>query len=328
MDMTAGGAVGQPLTVLGNVVINGSLALSTTAGGDIKVGGNWTRGALGAFSPFGRAVTFNGAGTQSITAANETFNYLTVDKPSGNLTIALTTGTVFVTATVGDVLQIINAGGIDLNGQSLTLSNNGGNILVSGGARNITGAAGSTFTISGASAGLAKTVTTAGGGTLTLASNVLVILNKGIDFGASVSTVNGTLQINSGGFVQTNPPTYGNASLLKYNTGTTFGLGSEWKTGASGTGVPQNVQLSTAGTVLDFGSVNTSRTARGNVTIDPSTTLILSTVIGGDLNVGGNWTNGGAFISNNRTVTFNGAANQTIGGVNSTTFGFLTISNT
>ncbi len=48
----------------------------------------------------------------------------------------------------------------------------------------------------------------------------------------------------------------------------------------------------------------------------------------GNMNVAGNWTNNGSYIHNGGTVTFNGAAAQTIGGSVDTTFAYLTINNT
>src|SRR5439155_25855734 len=96
----------------------------------------------GTFLANGFLVTFDGTGTQTISRGvpgTETFSSVAVDKASGtlNLNDAVSTS-VNLSGSTGDVLQLLNAGGINLGGNILTLLNNGGNILVSGGARNIT----------------------------------------------------------------------------------------------------------------------------------------------------------------------------------------------
>ena len=78
----------QPLTVNGNVSIGttGSLSLSDASGGDIKVGGNWTRTGSGVFTPKSRAVFFINSGTSTVTTASAaSFDVLIVDKTSGGL---------------------------------------------------------------------------------------------------------------------------------------------------------------------------------------------------------------------------------------------------
>ena len=66
LDMSANGGIGtnQPLTVLGSVEVDGTLILSNQSGGDLFVGGDWTR--IGTLTTNGRRVTFNGAGAQAI----------------------------------------------------------------------------------------------------------------------------------------------------------------------------------------------------------------------------------------------------------------------
>ncbi len=329
-------------TVPGNLTIGiGALVLNASSG-DLKIGGNWARSVSGTFTPNNRAVWFNGTGTQTIAATSgaETFNYLIVDKSAGDLTLsspALTSVT--VNATSGDALQILNSGGIDLNGQTLTMSGIGGNFKVSGGARSVTGTG--TFAVLGS-----KTVASASGGTLSFGSNVTVVASAGFDFGSGLSTVNGTCQLNSGGFVNTNPPVYGSSSTLKYNSGGTYGRGAEWSA-TSGAGYPAHVQISNS-TILDLGNggAGTARQISGSLTIDigstlsmavnPMTasltvsgnaaingTLALSSSSGGDFNLGGDWSHTGTFTPNNRVVTFNGTGAQGLTGA--TTFDYLTI---
>ena len=211
------------------------------------------------------------------------------------------------------------------------------------------------------SSGPANVTILQGGMTLNAAANRTVSgifqTSAGVSLSATL-TLNGTVQINAGGFFN-NSPIYGSSSLLKYNTGTTYGRGVEWMVG-SGTigttaGYPNDVQVSNnttlnvpntgsgsfntamgmardltidAGSALymDFGGNNNksgSLTVRRNVVINGS--LSLGNAIGGDMNVAGNWTNAGTFTHNTRLVTFNGASAQTLTG--NTTFDYLTLNN-
>lgn len=169
-----------------------------------------------------------------------------------------------------------------------------------------------------------------------------VDVNNGVNFGNTLSTVNGTMTINNGGWVNTNPPTYGTSSLLKYNTGATYGRGFEWST-TSGPGYPNDVQISNATTInypnVGGGAFSTNLGIRRNLTIDAGSNLYmdynswsasgsltvggnvtsagdlsLGNQVGGDIYVGGNWVRtSGNFYPNNRAVFFNGASgNQTI----------------
>jgi hypothetical protein len=161
-------------------------------------------------------------------------------------------------------------------------------------------------------------------------------------------TLNGTCQINAGGFF-TGAPTYGSSSLLKYNTTGTYGRGSEWSA-TSGAGYPANVQISN-NTTLDLGNggTGTARQCSADLTIDAGSaltmnnggnamtaaltvngnfnfagTLTLSSLGGGDIKVGGNWvfTTGGAFNSNGRAAFFIGSGTQTISRSAAGTFNF------
>ncbi|HST52682.1 MAG TPA: C25 family cysteine peptidase, partial [Pyrinomonadaceae bacterium] len=340
----------QPLVVLGSVNINGNLTLSTVTGGDLTLGGNWTRNsATGTFTPNGRAVSFNGAGTQTValtSASSETFAYLVVDKPGGNLTLSSTPATsVIVTSPGGgSALQLINAGGIDLGtaGNGLTLNGSvaGTNVLVGGAAapltRTVTGTG--TFAVTGGD----KSVTNNNGKTLVFDTGVNVTLNKGMDFGALLSTVNGTLTVGGGGFVANNAPTYGAASTLLYDCACVFGRGAEWTGATSGPGTPNNVTTNT-NTDVDLGSTTPGTALQaagnldaksggrflmvlddnshamtsplsvfGNVLVEPGGTLRLSIVSGGDLKVRGDLTNNGTLTTNNRAVFFEGTATENL----------------
>lgn len=200
-----------------------------------------------------------------------------------------------------------------------------------------------------------QNVTVQGSGGLTMsvarAANGLFQYAAAVN-GADNLTLNGTAQVNTGGFVS-GSPTYGSSSLLKYNTGGTYGRNGEWLPGASsGSGYPNNVQIGN-NTTLDLPNSSTSSPFQmaGSLTIDSGSTiqmagatpltqplnvlgsvtvngtLTLSTASGGNLSVGGDWANNSTFTSNSRTVTFNGSSAQIIAGSSSTAFGGLTISN-
>jgi hypothetical protein len=77
-------------TTCGDLINNGTLTLSSTAGNNLFVGGNWNRSATGLFNANDRAVTFNGATNTSITANNgQHFPYLYIQKTSSTNKVSL-----------------------------------------------------------------------------------------------------------------------------------------------------------------------------------------------------------------------------------------------
>ncbi len=97
--------------------------------------------------------------------------------------------------------------------------------------------------------------------------------NVGASFGAGTS-LTGTLEIGTGGFISTNPPIgfYGTGAILKFNQGAlaTYDVNSGDKTWST-TEVPQNITV-TSGKV----KVNENRTATGNLIISVDGTLELA----------------------------------------------------
>jgi hypothetical protein len=196
-------------------------------------------------------------------------------------------------------------------------------------------------------------VTGTAGLTMNVARTVGILFQTtAVVAGTSSLTCNGTCRINAGGSFTT-APTYGSSSLLQYNTSGTSLRGAEWSA-TSGAGFPNDVQVSNS-TTFDLGAgtggTTTARAIARNLTIDAGSTLttnvggnrmtatltvpgnlllngslILSSMNGGDLIVGGNWTNNSTFTNNGRTVTFNGASAQTVTGA--TSFTGLTLANT
>ena len=120
-------------------------------------------------------------------------------------------------------------------------------------------------------------------------------------------TVNGTLQLNSGGYVSSNTPVYGASSTLLYNT--TYGVGLEWTTTGTtaGAGIPNNVTIQNSAAVTY--SAGATRGMAGNLNIASGSSLTSGDV----LNVKGTTTNAG-------TLTNNAAANLTGVVTNSGTF--------
>lgn len=338
------------LTIGKDIVINGNLSLSDAAGGDIKVGGNWSRAASGsAFTPKSRAVYFNAAsGNQTISrTGGEIFDYLVVEKTSGNLVL---NDNVSTNASSGNVLQLLG-GNIDLNGKSFSMNNAGGNILASGAVRTIVGTnSAANFYINGY-----KTVTSASSGTLVFDNNVTVQANAAINFGAMLSTVNGVLQLNSGSYVDINAPYYGNASLLKYNTTGFYDRRVEWSGNAvTDPGYPNDVLVTNNTTLQPGGAggsfVSTAFNALRDVSIDAGSAIYMdataklmlvplrtgrdltiagslsaSTTVGGDVYVGRNWLRTGTFTHNNRAVFFNSGQNSTITATGGQSFAYLYI---
>jgi hypothetical protein len=172
-----------------------------------------------------------------------------------------------------------------------------------------------------------------------------LILQRGILVKYGSFTMDGTLQINSGGYIRGDGtmsggsvadiklPVYGANSTLIYNVAT-YGVGFEWTANAaSGAGVPRNVTIGNGVNTPLLLSGAQYRQDTGNVLISASSGLTLSSSSGGDLNVGGNFTNNGTFTHNSRMVEFVGGAAQTINGTlngasSTNNFSTLKISNT
>jgi len=206
-----------------------------------------------------------------------------------------------------------------------TLTASANTLTISNNASATTFANSGTLTASGT-----HTVTFAGSGTHTISGTQTfqnVTTTTGVNFGAnSTISATGAFQINGGGFVSTNAPTYAAGSTLFYNVAT-YGASAEWATGvATGQGVPSNVTIGNGiSTFLNFGASAAYRRATGNVTIPSLSGLTLSTAGGGDLQVGGNFTNNGSLTNNGRWVIFNGSSAQTLTG--NTTFDNLRLNN-
>jgi CSLREA domain-containing protein len=321
-------------TTYTNLKLSGSGTKTTVASLTTTINANGGVEMSGGATPPTFAV--GAGGTFSVNATGTTISY--------TATGAQTTGTEWVSnfqnATINNAASVtlggaksingtlaLSNGTFDLNTLNLTLATAGGGITANGGARTITNG---TLSVTGS-----KSVTQNGGGSVVFGANLIVQLTSGMNFGSNLSTLNGTLRINTGGFANTNGPTYGSSSLLQYNTGATYGRASEWLAVTSGQGYPNNVQLSN-NTNLDLpnGSAGAFFQMAGNLTIDSGSTMnlngspamtqpltvigsvvnngtvTLSTNSGGGLTVRGDLTNAGTFTSNAGTLTFSGTGAQ------------------
>jgi hypothetical protein len=135
------GASAQARIMRGDLSISSGagLVLSTTAGGNLNIGGNWTRAATGIFTNNARTVTFNGTlNNQTITVTGggtETFGYLTINKPDAfpNLVMAGAPNATNVTVNGNPAsgapsnALVITNGNLDLTQNTFTFNSWNGN---------------------------------------------------------------------------------------------------------------------------------------------------------------------------------------------------------
>ncbi len=330
-----------------STVISGAGTFAVTAGGTLGIGstvGIASSGATGNVQtttrtfPAGANYVYNGVANQITgTGLPATVNTLAINNTgtTGNNTVTLSAIT-GITATTNSL--ILTAGNFDLNSKQLSIPA-GGTVAGTGG--NFTATAGPLYFVG------AGTVS----GTINLPS---VVINLGVNFGTA-ATVLTSLQINSGGFINTNVPTYGSGSTLIYNSGTTYGRALEWSA-TSGPGYPYHVTLQ-GNTTLDLGNggTGTARQMAGDLTVTNGSTLTLnnsgnvmtaaltvigsvnnnsggtitlSSSIGGDIKVQGDITDNGTFNFNSRAVFFQGSNTQSIQGSGTFDIPFVRINKT
>lgn len=260
------------ITIAGDFSCSGTTTLSSNSGGDLILQGNGSFPSGSTFTANNRALVFTGSADQTLTMSGTgSVAYLLVNKPSGDLVLG---SGITVNGSTGNILQIQNDGGIDLNGQTLTVSGTGTGILVAGTngatARRIEGASGTLLLQTGT-----QTISSSDSRTLSIGSNIMMSLTAGCDFGASLTTINGTLRLNPGGFVSTNAPVYAAGSVLSYNTGGVYGRALEWSS-TSGAGYPHHVSVSGNTTVNLSNGGSAIRQLAGNLSVESGSTLSLN----------------------------------------------------
>ncbi len=250
---------------------NRQITLGSSIGHDLNVAGNWTNLNTSAGQGLvhnNRAITFNGSGDQVIqnNSGTATLGYLLIDKSSGTVKIQdsgfPTDINLTGTGSPARVLQLLNTVGLDLNGRTLTIKGEQArSILINSTGRTITGSAGSALVFEGGTG--SASVDVSGSGTLVCGDNVVIRVAKGIDFGASRTTINGTLQIDPNGFLSTNSPTYGSSATLRYATGDYNTTNVEWPN----TGGPANVSIALT-SASNSVSLNSDKSITGVLTFN------------------------------------------------------------
>lgn len=338
----------------GNITVNGTLIASTSVGGDFNFAGDWTRGASGVFTTNTRSVTFNGTTLQSIgsSGSNTTFAAVIVANAAGvQLTddalataFTLNTGSIFNLNT--KKLTLVNSGtrtltiqtGATLNAGTGTIEFDGNGLFSCSGTFN----RGTSLVIFGGTPGNSTTLS---GSVAINFHDISIIGDANFRTDALRGRLSGTMSIGPAGYVS-NPPIYESGSTLRYNGGGNYNRTTEWDgttlqnvTIANGTNLDMAtseadrfISLNMAGNLLlQNGSITldntySALTVGGNVTLESGTSLTLSTDIGGDLYIGGNFVvNSTGFNANTRTVRFNGSGAQSISGTQEPTFQYLEI---
>ncbi len=257
------------LSVMNNSGTNYNYFTGESAASDYfrsKATGNWNtssswESSVNGSSNWVAATLVPGNSASGITILNGHNITLDANVSISNLTI--NTGATF---TASDATPRILTISKSAAGSSTTLANSG---------TWANGVGGSTLVFTGApSSGDAVHATTG-----TIAFQNLTVnktggsSNVGASFGAGTS-LTGTLEIGTGGFISTNPPTgfYGTGAILKFNQGAlaTYDVNLGDKTWST-TEVPQNITV-TSGKVR----MNENRTATGNLIISVDGTLELA----------------------------------------------------
>lgn len=336
------------LTVKGNLLLNGSLALSNSAGGDFVLEGNWERnGTTGVFTSNNRAVFFTGLTSQHVRViggGTENFAYLLINKPTAGTYVRMFNTTpdqtdLRITGTSGAVLQLLNNGGLDINGRTVgidQISNTAAPAvwIEVNGAREIINSAGigngefrfySSTNPNQPTWYTSAVKNVSGVGTLTFEDNVLMTIADGAcDFGVSagnpITFIKGVLQVKLGASVgQTmNSCFYATGSTLRFANTVDYQIPANDKTWASGAinsglpGIPYNVEILDNGTDL---TLNSARALKNNLTITNGT-FTINIGAGSEFSLGGNWSRSGvssAFNNNaGARVVFRGTSPQTI----------------
>ncbi len=128
-------------------------------------------------------------------------------------------------------------------------------------------------------------------------------------------TLNGTTQINTGGYFSASSPTYGGSSTLIYNPGGNYNTSYEWVTGGTvGSGVSQNVIVQNNTNL----NVSGAHTVPGTLTVDSGSTIAFdnSLTVNGSATINGTaQINTGGYFANSPTYGSSALLIYNTGGV-------------
>lgn len=253
-------SIGSTATATTTAVSSSSDYFRSKSTGNWNTAGSWESSANGS-SNWITATLVPGSSASGITILSG--HNITLDANISVSNLIISSGATF---TASDATPRILTISKSTAGSSTTLSNSGTWANGTGGSTVVfTGAPSggdAIHAISGSIAFQNLTVNKTGGSS-----------NVGASFGSS-SSLSGTLEIGSGGFISTNPPSgfYSVGSILKFNQGAlaTYDVNSGDKTWST-TEIPQNITVA-SGKVR----VNENRTATGSLIISTDATLELS----------------------------------------------------
>ena len=188
----------------------------------------------------------------------------------------------------GEAVTINHAVTLNQNATVSSLTINASKSLASesGQARNLTIANGGTLINSGTFTANDGKVSFSGSGTVsgTIGFNNVDIAGS-VNFGIN-STINGTLKILAGGYVNTHAPTYATGSLLQYFINGSYNRDVEWSQ-TSGSAYPYNVQISNNTYLyMNNAGANQVRQIAGSLTIDQGSTFDMQNLTNGTADIG------------------------------------------
>ena len=278
-------AIEWPSSGVTNVIIDNSAGVTMGSGLSRTISGSLTL-TSGTLTTAANTLTYSGS------SISRTIGNIDASNASGVIAFTNTTGVTLPASLFSGTVSIFTvngSGGVTLGGNTTigTLNLTSGTLTV-GSANTVTiNSGGSVARTSGALASGTGAGKFSFSGTGTVSSTVGfndVDIAGGVNFGTA-STINGTLTINPGGFVNTNAPIYANGSTLKYNSTGSYGRSAEWSA-TSGAGYPNNVQVSNNTTLNVRNGSDVARQIAGNLTVDAGSTLSLEGMNSGSFEIG------------------------------------------